>query len=405
MKKTWVLAAFVVTTMAGAAVGATAVDAQEYGQAKRPPLTITNQPLPPELTGRVYSHPSIAPAVTPDQVVSDSYYRPTKTIVSRKIEELEGDLSNLQKDLSMLSGKLSILEQSAKSASANYYADVATISTQLRSGTTPGNPRLIQRLASAQDGLEGLAGSVVELNELAVEIANVASVSSFLLEAVRATFSLSGAVEEDHIQLAQLEDSINSTLVLIDRLQNNINDDITRTAAYLTTERSNLRTLSLAIANGDLYGKSLASRPFSNVPVFDPGTIHAVSHNGPGGSLTLMPGAGEYVPSSVPVAPARKPKPLVKIRFDKIDVAYEQPVYMAVTKALEQYPNAQFEIVAVHPNVGNAAQVAIESTRSRRNAEAVLRTLTQMGLQLDHINLSYAPSANAKTSEVHIYVR
>lgn len=408
MKKTWILAAFVFATMAGVTGNVESAFAQRYQQGGRPALTITNQPLPPELATQVYSQPSLAPVITPSQISGASYYAPTKTIVSRKIEELEGDLSNLQKDLSMLSGKLSILEKAGQNASANYYADVATISTQLRSGTTPGNPRLIQRLSNAQNGLESLASNVAELNDLAVEIASVSSVSSFLLDAVRATYSLSGAVEEDHVRLAQLEDSINNTLVLVDRLQNNVNDDITRTAAYLTTERSNLRTLSLAIANGDLYGKSLAARPFSSVPLFNTG-IQNVS-TAPRAPMTSGPSASApstsgYIPASIPPAQVGKPKPLVKIRFDKVDVQYEQPVYMAVTKALEQYPNARFEIVAVHPNVGNAAQVAIESTRSRRNAEEVLRTLTQMGLDLSRIDLSYSPSATAKTNEVHIYIR
>jgi hypothetical protein len=99
------------------------------------------------------------------------------------------------------------------------------------------------------------------------------------------------------------------------------------------------------------------------------------------------------------------PRPLVKIRFDRPDVSYEQPVYMAVNEALARYPNARFELVAVHPGTGNAAQVAIESTRARRNAERVLRSLTQMGLSTDRVDISYAPSQEATTSEVHLYVR
>lgn len=108
--------------------------------------------------------------------------------------------------------------------------------------------------------------------------------------------------------------------------------------------------------------------------------------------------------ASAPVA-AAAPRPLVKIRFDKADVAYQQPLYMAVNEALTRYPNARFELVAVHPGAGNAAEVAIESTRARRNAERVLRSLTQMGLDLSRVDLSYTPSAEATSSEVHLYVR
>jgi hypothetical protein len=96
---------------------------------------------------------------------------------------------------------------------------------------------------------------------------------------------------------------------------------------------------------------------------------------------------------------------LVKIRFDRANVAYEQPVYMAVNEALQRYPNARFELVAVHPAGVNTAEGAIESTRARRNAEKVLRSLTQMGLTMDRIDMSYMPSNEATSSEVHLYVR
>jgi hypothetical protein len=245
----------------------------------------------------------------------------------------------------------------------------------------------LQRLATAQDSLEKLAGNVADINELAVEIANSASVASFLLEGTRSAYGLTGAVEEDHVQLAQLEDSVNNTIILIDRLQNNVNDDITRTSAYLTTERNNLRTLSLAIAQGDLLGKSLSNRPFTSV-ARQTETVQAAKAGDPA------------------IAPSpSNPRPLVKIRFDKSSVDYEQPVYMAMNEAMEKFPDSRFELVAVHPTKGNAAQVSIESTKSRRNAERVLRTLTQMGLPMDRVDISYSGSDDIEGNEVHIYIR
>ncbi|MDB5492114.1 MAG: hypothetical protein JWO78_1963 [Micavibrio sp.] len=354
-------------------------------------LTVTDEPLPPDLQNRLYAKPARAPDITMEKVLGNDYYDGGQTIVGRKVESLRTELSNLQKTVSNISERLTKLESGGQAQAAEYFANVATIDTQLQSGTTPGNPRLIKRLAVARNSLEGLAGNVASLNDLAVEVANADSVAGFLLESVRATYSLSGAVEEDHARLAQLEDTINNTAVVVDRLQNNVNDDITRTVSYLGTERNNLRTLSLAVTTGDLFGKSLSNRPFSSA---QPANFN------PDSSLTPMPGAG---PS--PVAPGGSPRPLVKIRFDKANVAYEQPVYMAVNEALQRYPNARFELVAVHPAGGNSAESTIESTRARRNAEKVLRSMTQMGVTMDRIDLSYMPSADATTSEVHLYIR
>jgi hypothetical protein len=360
-----------------------------------PALIISNQPLPADLAAQIYSRPMRAPEVTPQKIMGDIYDAPSSTIVGRKIEELRSDLYTMQKNVTDLSERAIDLQAGTQQGAADYYASVATISTQLQAGTTPGNPRLVQRLANAQDSLEHLADRISAMNDLGMEIANQSSFASYLLESIRAAYGLTGAIEEDHSRLAQLEDSVNNTIVVLERLQNNTSDDVTRTSAYLATERSNLRTMALAIENGDLYGKALSSRPFSSVPLFNSA-----------GAPTSVTGKNFAAPNVAANAPALNgPRPLAKIKFDRADVNYQEPVYIAVHEALEKYPNASFDLVAVHPEKGNPAQVAIESSRARRNAEKVLRTLTEMGLPVERINLSYAPSADANSNEVHLYVR
>lgn len=372
--------------------------------AETAPLIISNAPLPNDLQNRIYSKPSRTRNIDAAEISGRSYFNPGDvTVVGHKVDDLRNELFNLQGKVSQLSVTLAELEKDGQNKSADYYASVATISTQLQSGTTPGNPRLVARLSEARTNLETLAGNVASLNDLAMEISNAASMSSFLLESARATYSLSGAVEEDHVRLAQMEDAINNTVVVIDRMLDNVNDDITRTVAYLGTERENLRTMSLAVTTGDLFGKSLSTRPFSSAKLANFETADAPQMMAAAPASYEAPQALTPPPSTAGIPGG--PRPLVKIRFDRADVSYEQPMYLAVNEALTRYPNARFELVAVHPNGGNAAAVAIESTRARRNAERVLRSLTEMGLGLDRVDLSYSPSAEANTNEVHLYVR
>lgn len=390
--------AFMTTVCSGLLLSVSFVHNAMASPTKPSALVVTNDPLPPDLQNHLYSKPAKAPEITMEKVLGDDYYNGGETIVGRKVDSLRSELTNLQNNITNMTDHLAKLENAGQRQAAEYFANVATIDTQLQSGTTPGNPRLIKRLSIARNSLEGLAGNVSSLNDLAVEVANADSVSGFLLESVRATYSLSGAIEEDHAHLAQLEDSINNSAVVIDRLQNNVNDDITRTVSYLGTERNNLRTLSLAVTTGDLFGKSLSNRPFSSA---QPANFSPDGNSG----LTPMPGTPTAQAGSPPTSPGGQPRPLVKIRFDKPNVAYEQPVYMAVNEALQRYPNARFELVAVHPTGGNSAESTIESTRARRNAEKVLRSMTQMGVTMDRIDLSYMPSPDATTSEVHLYIR
>ncbi len=369
----------------------------QIDMAQKPVLLITNKAMPASNASPIYSRPSRAPEVTPEQISGAAYYQEGNTVVGRKIETLNTDLFALQGTVARLSEQLHAIETRGKNMAASYYASIATINTQLQTGTTPGNPRLIGKLDTAQSNLETLSINVADLNALAIEIADAASKGSYFLDTTRSTYNLSGAIEEDHARLAQMEDQINGSIVSIDRLLNDVNDDITRTTAYLGTERNNLRTLSLAVTNGDLYGKSLANHPFSRA---QQSTLLQQASFTPGMAAAPV----QHAPAmAAPTLSA--PRPLAKIRFDKPNVDYQQPIYAAVQSAMEKYPNSRFELIAVHPTSGNAAQVAIESTRSRRNAERVLRTLTQMGVPLEKIDLSYAPSGNARSSEVHLFLR
>ncbi len=83
------------------------------------------------------------------------------------------------------------------------------------------------------------------MNQLANDVAANAAMSNYLLESTRATFGISGAVDEDHAQLRVLEDEVNKTTILIDRLLSELTEDITRQTNYLAEERANLNTLAI----------------------------------------------------------------------------------------------------------------------------------------------------------------
>lgn len=355
--------------------------AQSAPAGNRPALIITTDPVPEDLKSQIYTKPVQVREIKAKEIVGDSYFSHEETLVTRKIQELSTSLSGLQNAVAVLARELSGAQGANVDKVASYYADVATIRAQLQSGTTPGNPRLLSRIDRAESNLGALEGNVQQLNQLAVDTANVATEASYLLESARSAYGLSGAVEEDHVKLAELEDTINATIVIIERVLTNVNEDLSRTTAYLSAERNNLRTLTLAVAKGDLYGQSFANQSYVQNAAFSPADA--------GGPGSMAPGG----------------RPLVKIRFDRADVNYEQPLYTAVNEALERYPDARFSLVAVHPARGNAAEKAIESTRSRRNAERVLRTLNQMGLPADRVALSYNESPDATSNEVHLLVQ
>jgi hypothetical protein len=221
------------------------------------------------------------------------------------------------------------------------------------------------------------------MNSLANRVAADSTTASYLLETTRATYGLSGAVDDDHRQLSILEDEVNRTVVLIDRLLNELSDDINRQSSYLGNERKNLTTLSIAVKNGELLGSSLANRAYDVQP------YQARPSRGP-------------VPQG---AASGQRRPLVVIRFDRPNVEFEQALYTAVSRALERRPQAGFDLVAVAPAGGSTAEAARASNAARRNAESVMRSLASMGLPASRVTMSAGTSSDAQANEVHIYVR
>lgn len=97
--------------------------------------------------------------------------------------------------------------------------------------------------------------------------------------------------------------------------------------------------------------------------------------------------------------------PLVVIRFADDNVAYQDALYQAVNAALERKPDALFDLVAVAPVADSADEMTLNSKAAKRNAEDVLRSMTDMGLPADRMTLSSTTSGDAAVNQVRIYVR
>ena len=339
-------------------------------QAEQNPQPTLSPPPPPALGRTNFVPPQVSQGAA------------TGTYVGQRVVEIRGELQRLQSQINQQNSQLQAIRNLTAQHSRNYHTTVGAVNSKLQVGTTPGNPTLVNQWNVAQASLAQIENDIAQMNTLANGVASTSTLSAYLLETTRAAYGLSGAIDEDHRQLSILEDEVNRTVVLIDRLLNELSEDISRQSNYLSTERTNLTTLALAIKNGEMLGSSLGNRAYSSAaPVASSG----------------------FAPS--PLAAPGGRRPLVVIRFDRASVQYEQPLYNAVSRALQRRPNAMFDLVAVAPNTGNAARVALSASSSKKNAETVLRSLSDMGLPLDRVRLSALTSNTAATNEVHLYVR
>jgi hypothetical protein len=305
---------------------------------------------------------------------------PTGTFVGNKVVELREELKRLQGNIASQNGELQKLRGQLVSNSRRYHGTIAAVNARLQVGTTPGNPILVQQFKSAQADLNRLAQDVAGMNTLANSIGSSSTMSAFLSESAKSAFAISGAVDEDHRQLAILEDEVNRTDVLIDRLLKEVSGDVRRQTNYVTTEQANLNLMSAGIKSGEIYGGSLMNVAMASA----------------GGGMQVTAGAPK---------PTADRRPLVVIRFDRNDVPYQQALYNAVSRVLEKRPDAVFDLVAVAPATGGQARVALNSNKARRQAEGVLRSLIEMGLPPARVAVAAKTSPSSRTNEVHLYIR
>ena len=305
---------------------------------------------------------------------------PTGTFVGKKVVELRDELQRLQGNIASQNAELQKLRGQLVGNSRRYHGTIAAVNARLQVGTTPGNPILVQQFKSAQADLNRVAQDVSEMNQLANSIGSSSTMSAFLSESAKSAFAISGAIDEDHRQLAILEDEVNRTDVLIDRLLTEVSGDVRRQTNYVTTEQANLNLMSAGIKSGEIYGGSLMNVAMASA------------------------GGGMQVSAGAPVSTANR-RPLVVIRFDRNDVPYQQALYNAVSRVLEQRPDAVFDLVAVAPAAGGQARVALNSNKARRQAEGVLRSLIEMGLPPARVAVAAKTSADTRTNEVHLYIR
>jgi hypothetical protein len=318
------------------------------------------------------------------------------TFVGLKVQSLRTDLGQFQGNVARHTAELTSARQSLSSTSSSYFSLIALINSRLQAGTTPGNPQLVAQWGQAQSTLDQMNTGVARLNSISNEVAGDSSFGNYLLNEIRAAYNLQGGVESDRDQLKQLETQTTSSLAQVDQLLNALSDEITRQSSYVAGERNNLVTLALAIQNGQLYGPSLANRQFATTPAAAPSRPASPAPRAPAPSRTA---------TAAPAAPGAGDRPLVVIRFDQANVDYEQPLYTAVSRALERKPSATFTIQAVAPNAGTAAAVAVNTNTSRQNAENVLRSLTNMGLPADRVSLAATMSPDIQSNEVRVFVR
>lgn len=170
--------------------------------------------------------------------------------VKQRVAQLRADQTALNAGLTAQQTQLNAARAQVGADAQAYNALVGAITTRLYAGTTPANPELVASWNEAQAKLDAVTVGVGQLNSLASQVTTQASVAGYLLDNVRATYAVGGAVDEDHRQLRAIEDETSRSIQTTDRLIADLNSEIVRQNAFLARERANLAGLSYGVNVG-----------------------------------------------------------------------------------------------------------------------------------------------------------
>jgi hypothetical protein len=315
---------------------------------------------------RVAAVASAAPQVTP----------PSNTEIGAKAAELRAQTSDLQAQLRAQRTQLEAARAQALTDQAGYQGATAAIVSRLQIGTPKGNPRLVAAAGEAQARLDQVEGDLTRVHALADDIRRGGDRAGVILGETRRTLGLSGAVEEDHALLHEVEDETNGLVVQLARLARDVDADVARQTKTIAAERKRLAALQTSIERGELM---------------------------PGAAVTPAPVAAAAERPAVSTEKKRE-RPLVVIRFDRPDVAYGPQLTAATKEALARVPAAKFEVAAIGPRTGTEAAKQARET-ANREVEGVVKVLVDAGVTRDRISTGSRQSGTAAGPEVHIYVR
>ncbi len=300
--------------------------------------------------------------------------------VSETVSKVESSVAELNQVLRQHKETFKNLKAQSAEKAAKYYEIVAHINARLQIGTTPANPELTEMWKQASAALTEMGDKVQEMKILSGEVNKQNAQINALLGNIAKTFSVPGALESDHERLKDLEDETNQTLIAQKRLTSELSAQVDRQMQAFKNESALVAALANGVRAGKPYGAEVAA---------------PVSLNSPA-SLQM---SAEDEDNDVPNAKIDGRRPLMTIRFDRANVAYEQPLYRAVKAALDKRPNTDFELVAVSSaKKGNAADAL-------KKADAVRDTLLAMGLPEDRVYVSKTADMKTKTEEVRLFLR
>ena len=360
----------------------------------------------------------------------------SNAFMKSKIANLTSEKDQLKKLVESRKDSLQSMRNETNTAVSEYRNSVAKINAKLQVGTTPGNPELMDEWKNARAKLERVNNISFDIKRLVADVESDQSMVDYMLGSIQASYNISGTTEDEHKQLKALEEEVRQIGASISTFARKIDAEAERQQSYVEIEKNNLNDVAFNIKNSKPQGTGAAPTDYfanggsvfssdASYQAFLRETSEQEYGYTPHTSATPRQQRQSYVPhfDDAPVAPARSrsipverasvgpqlpppasivapstklaSRPLVVVQFDRPNVEFEEPLYQALSRALERNPSATFEVSGVAPQ-------GKPNSNAKKNVKAVMTALTDMGLPASRVAMTMATD-NVKFDEVRVY--
>lgn len=95
--------------------------------------------------------------------------------------------------------------------------------------------------------------------------------------------------------------------------------------------------------------------------------------------------------------------PLMVVRFNQERIYYQQPLYTAISRAVDAKPGVVFNIITVIPQTGSERDQQKSTVAAQTNTNTVVQDMVKMGVPQNRIRVSYQ-TGHVEFSELHLFV-
>ncbi|MHA1539660.1 MAG: hypothetical protein ACTSXQ_04210 [Alphaproteobacteria bacterium] len=301
---------------------------------------------------------------------------PTPGVFAYKyIEELRKSFYNLKHKSNQRKKQFEKAQHKARKNISDYFDKTAKIKSRLQSGTVSKDYKLRNIWKKAKGNLDDVNLATMEMATMAKTMTPSLTLTSFLLDRIRELYTSSTATEDDKHTLVRLEQDAIKTLEALNHTISEVNNFVVSRDATLNAEQGHLARLNIAIENGWFNHPSIIDR----VPA---------GMNG-GQNKTY-----------------NDKRPLIVIRFENgKKTSYAKALDKAINTALKNAPDLKLDLITVTENRGSEEGIKHKEDAGKKNAEDIIRTLSQIGIPLNRLTLSATKSTYVHGNEVQIYTK